>query len=137
MYVLHQFLIPSSNRLTVLFILLPPPHLFCICVLLCLPLISSSTRLLFPTDPLVYMERQTRIQETLKDVIRFFKSLIHFYLTSVFYTSRAESVVPMQICLNPLHRHTHIYLNTYPWSTHNHTHVYTHTYIQTYIYSHS
>ena len=36
-----------------------------------------------------------------KGVMKIFKSLIHFYLTSAFYTSRAEFTIPTQICLRP------------------------------------
>ena len=53
----------------------------------------------------------------------FSKSLIHFYLTSAFYSSRAELVITTQVCLDP-------YMDTY-------IHTYIHTYIYIYIYIHT
>ena len=81
--------------------------------------------------PRLAEKKRLRLQKTLKSVIIIcFKLLIPFDLASVFYTSRAESVIPIQICLGPLYGHT------YGQSTTIHMYKPTCTYIQTYILSH-
>ena len=69
---------------------------------------------------------------------RIFELFIHSNLISAFYTSRAELVIPLQICLAP-------YMDTHIMQTHTHSygqltviHIYTPTltYIATYVHSH-
>ena len=55
------------------------------------------------------------------------KMVIHFYLTSAFYTSRAELVIPMQICLSP-YMDTHIHMHTV--NSQACTCIHIHTYIE-------
>ena len=121
----------STCRLTLFFCSLVDP--------LHLSLTNCSSRLTLQTDPLSYMQRWTflilnswppkrldintladnRSPGDLKKCDTFFKSLIHFYLTAMFYT-RTELVIPTQICLSPyMNTHTYTYAYIYLWSTHN------------------
>ena len=100
-----------------------------------LSLIPSSSRLPFPMDPPVYMQRQKPPLPDFRPPKTGHKRcyntfLIHFYLTYAFSTSKAELVIPTKICLGPyMDTHVHPYAYTYPWSTHNHTLARTYMYI--------
>ena len=67
--------------------------------------------------PDLWLPKRLEINTLVDNRSYLFKSLIHFYQTSMFYVSRAESVILMQICLGP-----YMDTNTHTWLTHKHIH---------------
>ena len=73
------------------------------------------------------------LQETLKSVKNFFKSLIHFYLTTAFYTNREELVIPSKICLGTyMDTHIHAYMPIVNSQLYTCIYPHAHTYKQSY-----